>query len=726
VYEGYLEFGGTEIANRERVVKYVELNAPQIPLRKRDYSDTLHLALGEDAYDSPAVDEAPWVDPNDPDTAKFFGVYPLAIQGGRDATRFAQPTESIGNGGVVGAEREAMKTMRVRALLVAETMAGLEAGNRWLNAALRPADCDDHGGSCGGAKLCYYSVEPPICDAWAPDYLPTYTVPFATDVAGSPLIIRQPPGDSLFKAWLDHEDTPPTTAADGVILRWGTVSRDDTSLVVDQYGPIIRRRTNLFVRPDFLANDAASWWGGAAFTVVDDGTGPDGRAYAHVPLVGEGTELTSSTGAAITPPAGDIIIALDLRAPAETPVTVELRSSDDDSVIASAEFLVYDEWRRYSLPRGTTSTFYIAIVSPGEYDVTGIVVEEGSVELPYLGGDVVPELAAAGYLTAAVNPEYEVGWNGTAHKSTSWLRWLGDITIGIPLGADFETNGDGTCNVWPFVDVIQGEIGGGRAAFAVRPKIQPDTQALPYERTMHEVRCIEGPIEIQTLPLKSAGAMRLVEFTLIAGKPWGFSATQTLIPPTKMSEFDTFEWPGEDDCPVVEVVPIVDPDCLVPPPPPRPPEIPAACIITEPTVQRYWFAIPAEQVSLWHDSVPRITIASGANAIRQVRVRAYPNPFDWQSDAGELPVDPCSWCSEFVLSYLPAYTELTVDAIVERAFAAVDGGPSQPADTLLYATDGGPMSWPALSCGIGYVFSIDVPELLLDDVTITFEIARKE
>jgi len=104
----------------------------------------------------------------------------------------------------------------------------------------------------------------------------------------------------------------------------------------------------------------------------------------------------------------------------------------------------------------------------------------------------------------------------------------------------------------------------------------------------------------------------------------------------------------------------------------------------------------------------------------------------WSGDVGQSvsiatqsPVDPCSWCAEFVLSYLPAQTELTVDAILERAFASVKGGEAQPADSLLYATDGGPMTWPALSCGIDYLFAFDVPFPLLDDVRVTFELARK-
>lgn len=933
MFKRYLELGGTEIANAARVATYVEKNAPQIPLRARWNYQNLHVALGEPEYESPAVDDAPWVDPSMPETARFYGVYPLSISGAIDSTRSAETVETIGGGGATGAERYGSKAIRVRALLVAEDDLALEAGNTWLSAALASQSCDDHGSGCGGAQLCYFAAEPKVGDCWETTYEAGFTVPVAADVIGSPLIIREPNSSAIYKAWLDSPDNPPTSSDDGVILRWGTVSRDDTSLEVEQYGPIIRQRTNLFPRPNLLADDLDAFWDGAAFTVVDNGTGPDGRAYANTPLVGGSITVSSDTSDPVNVPAGPFIVSVDLRGTLGQSITLELKDPTTNAVLTSAVFIITDEWVRYSLPLPTSAAFYVSLTTTATFQWAGWDVEAGNFELPYLDGNIPWQVAAGSYVSPFVtNDQYEVTWLGTPNKSKSRLRWLGQMTVGMAQGEDFWDYGGGACNTWPFIDVLQGEISGGRADFAVRPMVPIDTQVRPYERTMHQVRTIEGPIEIETLNIRSGGAMRTVEWTMVADKPWAYSSTDVLIHPTKMSELPTLPWPGAETIPDTSVPPIIDPDCIVPPTPPRPPTVPAACIINEPVLYRYWLEIPAAKVSLWSDSVVRVILTSGVQDIRQVRARVFPNPFDravttarrentsrnpklgvdtagwgrqggigtnngrivgvdgpvgpdgqmittyqritatgahaadtfgvshaiggvgatnevaagqkfrvgmyarpsvtrllqlrigyvnaagtelsvvfvdghsvtanaWEHmDSGVLTapantvrlnvatvgqtaawatsqtldatgvstlvatsdalltegyvdgdmllsdgfyyswmgtdensrslgvssaVDPYSWCSEFVLSYLPPKTELIVDAILERAFASVDGGPQQAADTLLYASDGGPMTWPALSCGVSYLLALDVPEPLLDDVTVSIELARK-
>lgn len=725
MFKHYLEYSGTEIANTERVAEYVRKNAPQIPLRKRLLNGRLHEALNEAEYESPVVDDAPWVDPSNPATARFYGVVPLSISGGRDSTRQASTSESIGNGGATGAERYASRVMRVKALLVGEDWQAVEAGMTWLDAALRASDCSDHGGSCGGGSLCFYSAEPPVCDEWERVYAAGFTTPLSASVDSSPTLIREPNSEALFKGRLDGPDFPPNTPADGVIVRWGTVSRDLTTDQLEVYGPIVRQRTNLFTRPNFASSDAATWWEGE-YTVESGVDGPDFRAYGRTLLDGATYRLVQNTDEPIPSSSGPLEIGVDLRGAADQIVTLTLRDATTDAVLETNDFLIRDEWRRYSMSVPPVASFYVHAESTATFDMTSITIEAGGIAMPHLDGAVPWQSAAGSFVTGKFDPEYVVTWLGTPNASRSRMVWQGEMTVGMPLGEDFETYSGGVCDVWPFIDILQGEFGGGRASFYVRPKIATRLQVLPYERTMHDVRCIEGPLVIEDLNLRTAGAMRTVEFTLVADMPWAYSTPETLIHPTRMSDLPTFEWPGLDDCPVDEFSPIIDPDCPPLPSPPRPPVIAASCVEIPETVQRYWFEIPKEKVSLWSDSVPRITITSGAVDIRQVRVRAFPNPFNRTSDTDEFPVDPCSWCSEFILSYLPPNTELTVDAIVESAYATVAGGASQSAETLLYASDGGPMTWPALSCGIGYIFAIDVPEPLLDDVIISFDLSRRE
>ncbi len=151
---------------------------------------------------------------------------------------------------------------------------------------------------------------------------------------------------------------------------------------------------------------------------------------------------------------------------------------------------------------------------------------------------------------------------------------------------------------------------------------------------------------------------------------------------------------------------VVDPDLPVLPAPPIPPSIPDLAIDeTQLTWRRYYFDISAAEVPLWANTIPTLTFYTKTDAIRQLRVRFHPNPFDW--DATD--VDPTSYCGEFILSYLPANSTLTVTGVSEDAWASVAGSAPVTANHLLYGTDGSPMEWPALSCNIPYVMTIDVP-----------------
>lgn len=444
---------------------------------------------------------------------------------------------------------------------------------------------------------------------------------------------------------------------------------------------------------------------------------------------------------------------------------------------------------------------------------------------------------------------------------------------------------------------------------------------------MHDVTCVEGPTIISESKFLSGAVMREVDFLLVVGRPTAYGPTLTVLGPSqRMSDLDTIPWP-DLNCTIPEPTPIIDPDCPPVPAPPRPPSIVNACVTPQTFWQRYWLPIADDEVAAWSGTSPTVTITSGALAIRQMRVRVYPNEFNrdpdeeartnllprpkpytnltdygttggasqvmsWSANGGPQgqpiaintvstatpvfgirvgpangyaipaglvpnvdtmhfsvlanisaaaqglrisvtwynasngvitnalsdavagaadawrrihfvdliptgavrfavsvqkettsasgqilrateflaeaseapeagvdtrpyfdgdtpaalgqyygwsgtvrnsasvaitsPVDPCAWCAEFIVSYLPPQTTLTVDAILERAFASVAGGEPAPANHLLYSADGAPMTWPELTCGTPYLFAIDVPEPLLDDVLVTVELTTKE
>lgn len=149
---------------------------------------------------------------------------------------------------------------------------------------------------------------------------------------------------------------------------------------------------------------------------------------------------------------------------------------------------------------------------------------------------------------------------------------------------------------------------------------------------------------------------------------------------------------------------VVDPDCVPIPAPPRPPEIVNECIEVPDRWRRYFATIPAQVTAASPWSLPTVSITSGAVAVRGVRLRMVANPM-------QLPVemlDPCSFCGEFIVTYLPANTTLTLDVAGRAATMSVDGDEPVSAMHLMYGSGGAPVVWPVLTCGIEYVALIDV------------------
>lgn len=151
--------------------------------------------------------------------------------------------------------------------------------------------------------------------------------------------------------------------------------------------------------------------------------------------------------------------------------------------------------------------------------------------------------------------------------------------------------------------------------------------------------------------------------------------------------------------------PLIDPDCVMPPAPPRPPVVPSECI--EPIVDwdRYWYEIPENEISLWTSILPQIMVRTNVSAERQIRVRVYADPFG--RGLAALPLD--AFCGEMVISFLPPDAELVLDSLTERAWAQVAGSPTQSAAHLLYGSDGRPAQFPEMSCGVRHYVTVDVP-----------------
>jgi len=148
---------------------------------------------------------------------------------------------------------------------------------------------------------------------------------------------------------------------------------------------------------------------------------------------------------------------------------------------------------------------------------------------------------------------------------------------------------------------------------------------------------------------------------------------------------------------------VVDPDCPPVLAPPRPPVVIDSCVLPPDLWLRYPIDVPAELTQRGLSAFPAVTLTTGSLAARGVRVRFYANPFSVPADQ----IDPCSYCGEFVLSYLPPNGALTVDTSLRDAWLVVNGQ-RQTAMSLLYGSDGGPLTWPEMTCGVPYLMAVDL------------------
>jgi hypothetical protein len=150
--------------------------------------------------------------------------------------------------------------------------------------------------------------------------------------------------------------------------------------------------------------------------------------------------------------------------------------------------------------------------------------------------------------------------------------------------------------------------------------------------------------------------------------------------------------------------PIVDPDCPPVPSPPRPPVIDESCISDVDEYRRFTVTIPADVVPRWSDLVPIVNLTTGNEAVRQLRVRFYSNP-------QQLPVFDlvqCDFVGEFIVSYLPPNSTMTIDGTAQEVLIVGQAGLAQTGSHLLYGSGGGPMVWPFMSCGSQYDLAVDI------------------
>lgn len=398
-----------------------------------------------------------------------------------------------------------------------------------------------------------------------------------------------------------------------------------------------------------------------------------------------------------------------------------------------------------------------AYVSPGldlapwyDEDVTESNDFWGVYPLSMEGGDSSSrESASVEFTTAGGSPGrlrmgtknavYSCVLVGATDRAVEYgMRWLRRATLGAVCSsrlADETTLGSvaeflSVAPVLPVTipggDPVDGDtvfLDGGDAS-----GIPPDTEATievslrEYVRRFRNAKVVDGPTVTRKRSMSGpcGGAAWLVTFTLQAGDPYQYGYEQTVLQGYMDPEVTD---PWSPDLPVdgvadtawapyVEVecgqpiwTPVYDPLCGAMTVPPGPPSVPLGCYTPPTSWNRRKVTIPAEIIPLWGDMMPQLTVFS-ETGLRNLRVRWYADP-DGDFDPDD---SPCDFVGDWVLSYIAPGWTLIVDAVARQSRVITDLGRVRSANSLVFQNDSTPIVWPSLTCGYGYVMTLDLPD----------------
>lgn len=228
----YLVIGGNEVVNSQRAYGYGQTaGCPATWLRDPQCS-TIADAQQDVAYDYANISDAPWYDPDDPDTTgRFLGLTGVKIAGLSDSTRTAESNEKTTDGGVVSGYRHATREVRVQGWLTAAGMDALEYGHTWLRNVLEPDACGIHGGDCGEAEAAFFVDCPParrdvtLYTDWALEATNLATNPSFESTSGTVEVRRNlalDPNGTAITNWYSVGSLAATRTVDTSVFHLGT------------------------------------------------------------------------------------------------------------------------------------------------------------------------------------------------------------------------------------------------------------------------------------------------------------------------------------------------------------------------------------------------------------------------------------------------------------------------------------------------------------------------
>lgn len=762
MFKNWFRYGDTEVVNNTRVSKYVENGLKPVGgvVPKCDDCPDIHEAVGDEEYDTPALDEAPWYTEEDPDSTDFAGVFATSVTGLGGSTVKTEVLEGIGDGGMVASRRAESRVIQVQADIVGRTPAATAVGLEWLTAALHPP-CSA-GSGCGGEVLHLFSACPETCFGQTdPDVAPiTSEIPVAT------LSVERGTTSTITTAARTNLVTHPSfeldSNSDGLADGWSPDNGGTNGGITRQIVTTNSTSGSKAQRVVSSAmNNSAASYAGVNTAIMPLAPGPfyaradvaalilpAGRAAAmHVLLFNAADALLSSPAVRRTTSG---VLEMVGTAPAGTAKAMVFLRHEGVGTGDPTATRVETVWDSAMLIQGTPMDFFTGDTTDTPaytYAWTGTPNASTStatgtgnwLNFDHTGGATQGRIITG--LLPGICDEVTVSWLVSASGTSVVMQMLDSTGRVVQQTAPVVVNGVQTLSLtvnptpefpgdWRTALLVNGDVA-VRTLLTARPLLSVEQCVAPYRRTLQNVVTIDGPkvVEEKTLgDLTDGSSIWSVEWTWVALEPHVWHEEKPLItgvlhpaagpvvysaPGIQLSAVSTIAV-NSTQCPrpAQSLASAADNSNLsglvLPPQPP---------VLSDPNVMnlagtnyyRRFIEIPDDLMPTGLGALSWVFDNDG-KAKLGVRVRVY----EKGTDPAFVMEPECSFVQEFYIDYLKANHTLFIDGpsgevYVQTGTDAFGDPVFADASRNVRGTYGGPFDPQPVGCGRGLVVSVDVP-----------------